>query len=90
MYRFSADEFVVLQEESPIGLNEINDTISRGIVASNGEEVRLTVSVGVATVQPASTIDSILQQADAAMYIAKNNGGDQWFQYDGSSDDKEF
>ncbi|MCT4785163.1 EAL domain-containing protein [Exiguobacterium aestuarii] len=90
VYRFSADEFVVVQEESPIGLNEINDTISRGIVASNGEEVRLTVSVGVATVQPASTIDSILQQADAAMYIAKNNGGDQWFQYDGYLDDEEF
>ncbi|WP_214785492.1 EAL domain-containing protein [Exiguobacterium sp. s183] len=90
VYRFSADEFVVVQEDGPVGLNEINDVISQGINASNGETIRLTVSIGVATIQSTSTIDSILQQADAAMYIAKNNGGNQWFQYDGYSNDEGF
>lgn len=90
VYRFSADEFMVVQEGGPIGLDKMHELISREITASNGVNIRLTVSVGIATTQSNSTIDSILQQADAAMYIAKNNGGNQWFQYDRYSNDEEF
>lgn len=90
VYRFSADEFMVVQEGGSIGLDKMHELISREITASNGENIRLTVSVGIATTQSNSTIDSILQQADAAMYIAKNNGGNQWFQYDRYSNDEEF
>lgn len=90
VYRFSADEFMVVQEGGPIGLDKMHELISREITASNGENIRLTVSVGIATTQSNSMIDSILQQADAAMYIAKNNGGNQWFQYDRYSNDEEF
>ncbi|WP_215113592.1 EAL domain-containing protein [Exiguobacterium sp. s63] len=86
VYRYSADEYMIVQAGKPSGVHEMNDVISREIVASNGEVVHLTASVGVSTAQPIEKVDSILQQADAAMYIAKNNGGNQWFQYDGYSD----
>ncbi|MFY7869224.1 MAG: diguanylate cyclase domain-containing protein, partial [Exiguobacterium sp.] len=86
VYRFSDDEFVLVQTGPLSGIEQLNEVISQGIHASNGEVIHLTASVGVTLVKSTDTVDSILQQADAAMYIAKNNGGDQWFQYDGYSD----
>ena len=88
VYRFSNDEFMLVQTGSLSGIEQLNEVISQGINASNGEVIHLTASVGVTLVKSTDTVDSVLQQADAAMYIAKNNGGDQWFQYGGYSDDK--
>ncbi|MBR2759010.1 MAG: diguanylate cyclase, partial [Exiguobacterium sp.] len=86
VYRFSDDEFMLVQTGSLSGVEQINEVISQGIHASNGEVIHLTASVGVTLVQSTDTVDSVLQKADAAMYIAKSNGGDPGFQYDGYSD----
>ena len=89
VYRFSDDAFIVVQESHPNGVEEINEFISKEITASNGEVIHLTASVGVTTTNTTNTVDSLLHQADAAMCIAKNNGGDQWFQYDVYANDQE-
>jgi diguanylate cyclase (GGDEF)-like protein len=44
-----------------------------------GEGVRLTVSIGFAAVapKPGTLVDSLVAQADAALYVAKSAGRDR-------------
>lgn len=47
-------------------------------VAIGGQRLPLTVSMGVAVVQPEDhTIDAVVQRADAALYEAKRAGKDR-------------
>jgi diguanylate cyclase (GGDEF)-like protein len=81
--RLGGDEFVVLLE----GIKQRSDAV---LVAERvgevlqqpfhlaGQDVRITASIGIAfsdtTSGPSVTADSILQQADTAMYRAKGSG----------------
>ena len=61
---------------------------AREAVAINGEEVRLTTSVGVA-IFPDDARDprDLMRAADAAMYAVKRNGGDGYAYFDASMND---
>jgi diguanylate cyclase len=42
---------------------------------STGEHLaRITISIGVATLQSGDTIQSLLERADICLYVAKRNG----------------
>jgi len=85
--RLGGDEFTVL-------LNVINDTedaarVARRIIETisapfkvNGYEIFITSSIGIA-IYPAdgNEIDSLLKNADAAMYSAKENGKNNYQYY---------
>ena len=48
-----------------------------GIPVENGEELRATVSLGLATLRPNESADLLFRRADAALYGAKRGGRDQ-------------
>jgi diguanylate cyclase (GGDEF)-like protein len=79
--RFGGDEFsVVLPETAAAGASAVGERVRERIAAHqflavDGLDVRLTASVGVATIPDAAmTAEALLQAADAAMYRVKDRG----------------
>jgi diguanylate cyclase (GGDEF)-like protein len=81
--RFGGDEFVVVLPETPLeGARALAVRLRHAIVnsqflLSDGASVRLTASIGVATLPDmAGTAEELLRAADAAMYRVKASGKD--------------
>lgn len=79
--RLSGDEFAVVLRDVPT--RDVVDAVAGRVVAAvnepfhiEGHDLRVTVSIGVACLEPSRTTDaeSLLQAADAAMYRAKGGG----------------
>jgi diguanylate cyclase (GGDEF)-like protein len=83
--RFSGDEFAIVCPSIPD--HEI-ELLARAIQSAmeppftfESHEVTVTASIGVATATPYSTAQSLLREADSAMYRAKSAGRDQVAHY---------
>lgn len=79
--RLGGDEFVVLLAgaERDIALTEVMgrliDSVGRPIeLGAAGRVVAVTTSIGVALAEPRSSVDSLIREADIAMYEAKGAG----------------
>lgn len=78
--RFGGDEFIFLLPECGTKqarqfAERIRETLQQNPVENNGHKIPFTVSVGVKTAQPnADSLESIINQADFAMYDAKEQG----------------
>lgn len=77
--RYGGEEFILLLPEAT---QEQAVQVARRIQAQlrmRSELPKVTASIGVATFSPSKndTLDSVVGRADAAMYLAKNNGRDQ-------------
>jgi diguanylate cyclase (GGDEF)-like protein len=77
--RFGGDEFVVVCQEAETlsGAMAVADRIAvalREPFRIGGEEIFLTVSVGIAIAGPGASSETLLRNADAAMYRAKDQG----------------
>src|SRR5688572_27062515 len=77
--RFGGDEFVVVCQEAETlsGAMTVADRIAvalREPFRIGGEEIFLTVSVGIAIAGPGASSETLLRNADAAMYRAKDQG----------------
>lgn len=86
-YRFAGDEFLIVIETEPEALDptvfgELNHVISQEMNVGNGLSLRLSASIGVACSQDHASLDAIIHHSDAAMYVAKNCGGDGYYVYD--------
>ncbi|MCB0970311.1 MAG: EAL domain-containing protein [Acidimicrobiales bacterium] len=85
--RFGGDEFVVLAEnvggpEEPLALaGELIDQVHRPLDAST-ERFVLSTSIGIAISDPEATPETLLRDADAAMYRAKGAGRSQALVFD--------
>ena len=78
-------------------LSEVYDRFAAATVAEKIREavsqpmsidtdlVRVTISIGIACAGPETSPDTLLAQADAALYQAKHSGRDQTSTYDGNS-----
>jgi diguanylate cyclase (GGDEF)-like protein/PAS domain S-box-containing protein len=77
--RFGGDEFVVVCEdqtaafEAALVAERITEILREPILV-DGQEIFLTASVGIAVADRACSPDSLLRDADAAMYRAKERG----------------
>lgn len=74
--RFGGDEFCVLaavpERDTAVTIaHRLRDAV-HGATTVGGHTLRLTVTVGVAYVAPDGSPESLLRQADAAMYSAKS------------------
>ncbi|MCY1137129.1 sensor domain-containing diguanylate cyclase [Actinoplanes sp. Pm04-4] len=81
--RFGGDEFAVILEdiESPADARSAAERVIAGVRAPidvNGEEARVSASIGIAVSDRDSTADDLVGQADAAMYAAKNAGKNRY------------
>ena len=86
--RFGGDEFVVLCEDlgGPADAVRIAERIDAGLrepFVTDGSEVFVTVSIGIALAADATVdAESIVRDADAAMYQAKERGRDRFEMFD--------
>lgn len=80
--RFGGDEFVVLC--TGLELDGVPALCTRLLqvlaepVEVDGRALRVTASIGIARAEPGSTPSSLLRDADAAMYAAKDAGRDRY------------
>jgi diguanylate cyclase (GGDEF)-like protein len=92
--RFGGDEFIVgwlgsRDSEAPALLaTRIAELISNSVIEGDGRCLKLGCSIGVAVSTPYdSTVESLIERADHALYVAKANGRGQvrWFGADEST-----
>jgi diguanylate cyclase (GGDEF)-like protein/PAS domain S-box-containing protein len=74
--RFGGDEFCVLapvlEQDTAVSIaRRLRDAV-HGATTVGGHKLRLTVTVGIAYVAPDGSPETLLRQADAAMYSAKS------------------
>lgn len=86
-YRFAGDEFLIVidAEREIVGADrfeELNLLISQEMNVGNGLSLRLSASIGVACSEDHASLDAMIHHSDAAMYVAKNCGGDGYYVYD--------
>lgn len=79
--RFGGEEFAIILPETKIEKAVFLAEKIRTIVENNtfdfeSKKFKITVSIGVATTQgdPPATMDQLIQQSDARLYMAKNSG----------------
>ena len=77
--RYGGEEFVVFLVESGIEeaqtiLNRLRERVSNTRVATNGDAIGFTVSIGVTEYREKDTLDSLVARADDMLYRAKRGG----------------
>jgi len=82
--RFGGEEFVIVLPETSaprakeLAIRLCNNIAAHSVKNESGEEIKMTVSIGVASFsENANTPGRILQTADSAMYMAKKAGRNQ-------------
>jgi diguanylate cyclase (GGDEF)-like protein len=79
--RFGGEEFVVILPDTPLATAmQIGERIREGIAQApllTKPRVQATVSIGVATMEQEQSIAELFAAADAAVYLAKNEGRNQ-------------
>jgi diguanylate cyclase (GGDEF)-like protein len=79
--RFGGEEFVVILPDTPLATAmQIGERIREGIAQAPllaKPRVQATVSIGVATMEREQSIGELFAAADAAVYLAKNEGRNQ-------------
>ena len=84
--RLGGDEFAILLEdvrppEVSSACDRILAALSRGAHVA-GHQLALSASIGVAFGDSSETAESMLRNADLAMYEAKSRGKNQWVEYE--------
>ena len=77
--RLGGEEFAALMEnkesQGAIDLSErLRKAIENLVVVFEGQTIQITTSIGIAKWQPIDNLDSLLNQADNALYLAKKLG----------------
>jgi diguanylate cyclase (GGDEF)-like protein/PAS domain S-box-containing protein len=85
--RLGGDEFGILLEEianhhEAIEVAERIMTAVRRPLTVGAEAVRATVSIGLTFGGPGTNSDELLCNADLAMYVAKERGGNRWAEFE--------
>lgn len=81
--RYGGDEFAIMlsglpNNEAESVVRRLNDAVQRtNFEASEGGEIAVTLSMGMAAALQDDTSESIIKRADAALYRAKQNGRNQ-------------
>ena len=80
--RLGGDEFLILvQGEAP---EAVAERVAASLVAPlevEGLDLRISASMGLAVSRPGDTPESLLRDADAAMYAAKESGRAAWARF---------
>lgn len=88
--RFGGEEFMIYLDNTDTSsalkvAERLRNSIAEAVIFSDeGEEVKVTVSIGVVSSEKTDSLDVLLRQADDAMYLAKHNGRNRVEIYDES------
>jgi diguanylate cyclase len=82
LFRYGGEEFVAMFPNTPVETALLVAERLRKIVEGTPIDidklpVRLTISIGIAAIDANASVESSIEQADAAMYMAKQNGRNQ-------------
>ncbi len=80
--RYGGEEFVVLLDRLPghqakSVVDRQRGRIGKSTLRVDGKDLSITVSAGVAEIQPGESITSVLERADQSLYAAKEAGRNQ-------------
>jgi diguanylate cyclase (GGDEF)-like protein len=79
VFRYGGEEFVIcmpgLSQESALGFAErMRQGLAESPVTQDGQEIRVTASFGIATLDAGISVEECLDRADKALYAAKSAG----------------
>ena len=82
LFRYGGDEFVAMFPNTPVETallvgERLRTTVENTPVEINKLPVRMTISLGIASIDANASVEIAIEQADAAMYAAKQNGRNQ-------------
>jgi diguanylate cyclase (GGDEF)-like protein len=78
--RFGGEEIAVVlaetdRDQARFAAERLRQAIENNVIKVYDEELRVTVSIGVATYpQDADDVDTLIENADKALYVAKQTG----------------
>ncbi|HSH02633.1 MAG TPA: diguanylate cyclase [Anaerolineae bacterium] len=80
--RYGGEEFTILLPNTPLRqaqkmAEELRQTVAVRPFKTGTAALKATISLGLTTYSPPMTLDSLLDQADQALYKAKSNGRNQ-------------
>jgi len=81
-FRYGGEEFVVILNKSrgkgALGLAErIRHQVAENALVIAGKKIEVTISIGIASVEPSDDMSSLFERADRALYQAKCGGRNQ-------------
>lgn len=82
--RWGGEEFLVVsdsysgnKEENAELFESLRKRISDNVILYAGNEIRVTVTIGLAFYEPGKTLDELVKEADTKLYEGKENGRNQ-------------
>lgn len=80
--RFGGDEFIVLlpnttAEDAKIIADRISSNVTRISINTREKIINVTISIGLACFSAGQSLSELIEKADKAMYLSKENGGNQ-------------
>ena len=92
IFRYGGEEFLICLPETSLAegmevLERLRGKLeSLPIALETGESLDITASFGVAPFEPGAVLDEVLEQADQALYSAKEQGRNRVCGWDGPAD----
>src|SRR3954470_12191220 len=86
--RYGGEEFAVLLpatslEQSVQAAQKVREAVSRIVVNCSGQPITVTISGGLAAIEPNERVESLIHRADSALYAAKGAGRNCAFMHNG-------
>ncbi|HEX5470233.1 MAG TPA: GGDEF domain-containing protein, partial [Lacipirellulaceae bacterium] len=86
--RYGGEEFAILLPSTPLEqavvvVQKVREAVARTIVNRNGQQMSITISAGLATIEPNERVEMLIQRADSALYAAKAAGRNCAYMHNG-------
>ncbi len=86
--RFGGEEFAILlpstsMEQAIQAAQKVREAVARVAINRNNQQITVTVSGGLATIESNERVEALIQRADSALYAAKEAGRNCTFLHNG-------
>jgi diguanylate cyclase (GGDEF)-like protein len=86
--RFGGEEFAILLpstslEDAIQAAQKVREAVARVAIDRNNQQIAVTVSGGLATIESNERVEALIQRADSALYAAKDAGRNCTFLHNG-------
>ena len=86
--RFGGEEFAILLpstslEQAIQAAQKVREAVARVSISRGGQQIAVTVSGGLATIESNERVEALIQRADSALYAAKGAGRNCTFLHNG-------